>query len=173
MRYNGKMSFRDFVFPVNPGVIKISHEKRTAQSGTAYGTDMVSDRGSRAMVISGEGEFFGESCFSDFQRLSEVMKKKGGGMLYIPSRRPVFAAPSLLELTGSDRENVITYRFRFVEIPGAENENRARIIYGDGVSCLWDIAAANDMTIDELWSVNPHIKRPDEPLRPWERVKLW
>ena len=137
MRTDGKMSFRDFIFPVNPSVIKIE--------------------GRRNLCISPVPLF-------------DAGK---GGMLYIPSQRPIFACFSRLEMTAEDIGDVIGYSFEFREIPGGASYPREQsAVYGDGKSSLWDISYRLGMHIDLLVSLNPHIKRPDIPVMSWEKVML-
>ena len=107
MKCDGKMSFKDYVFPVNPRTIRISSERKLASGRIPFGEDAVSDLGAAARIISGEGEFFGESCISDFEGLKRVMDQGGPGMLYIPSQSPICASAQLLEFDADDREGII------------------------------------------------------------------
>ena len=91
MRCDGKMSYKDFIFPVNPRTITIRTDRHVALSAVPGGSDVVSDLGSGARIVSGEGEFFGEGAVQSFLRLRQVMNSGGGGMLYIPSQSPIFA----------------------------------------------------------------------------------
>ncbi len=172
MRTDGKMSYKDYVFPVNPSVIKISHGRKIAKTNIPDGYDTVSDMGSSYRIISGEGEFFGEKCVDDFLALKAVMDKGGGGMLYLPSQKPVYAMFEELELIAEDCEGVIRYKFKFIESFEKHFSERYLYCYGNGCDCLWDISYKYGIHIDILTEFNPHIKRPDIPVLPWEKVKL-
>lgn len=173
MRTDRKMSFRDFIFPVNPSVIKIEGKRNLSISPVPGGMDNISDNGRHCMSIRGQGEFFGEDCCESFNRLKTLFEEGKAGMLYIPSQRPVFAFFSRLEMTAEDIENVIGYSFEFREIPGGFSYHREQSAeYGDGKSSLWDISYRLGIHIDLLVSLNPHIKRPDIPVMPWEKVIL-
>ena len=171
MKTDGKMSFKKYVFPVNPSVIKVIHRHRTAEHKIPYGLSNIQDLGDEGRIISGEGEFYGENCVNDFMQLKSVMAKGGGGMLYIPSQSPIYAVFENLELICSDIEDVVRYSFRFVE--SFENINQTeRCIHGDGKSCLWDISYRYGIDIDSLVLMNPHIRRPDIEIRCSERINL-
>ena len=172
MRTDGKMSFKDFIFPINPRIIRISHQRIAAKADVPYGKSVVEDLGSKGRIISGEGEFCGEGCIRDFLRLREVMDRGGSGILYLPSQSPIRAVFEMLELTAADAENVISYSFRFEEC--AENEvcQSEYIIDGDGISSLWDISYRYNIGIDRLAALNDHIRRPDIAVELWEKVKL-
>ncbi|MBR2177153.1 MAG: DNA circularization N-terminal domain-containing protein [Clostridia bacterium] len=172
MRADGKMSYKDFIFPVNPAVIRISHRRAISAEKVPYGNSVVNDLGIRHRVISGEGEFYGKDCISDFLRLKAVMDEGGGGMLYIPSQKPVYAMFETLELTGSDIEGVIGYKFVFIESFEKSISEREYITSGDGKSCLWDYSCQYGIGIDTLAALNPHIRRPDIPIESWKKVYL-
>lgn len=172
MRTDGKMSYKDYVFPVNPSVIKISHRRKVSKASVPNGYDTVSDMGGSCRIITGEGEFFGNCCVDDFLALKAVMDKGGGGMLYIPSQSPIYAMLEELNLIAEDCEGVIRYNFKFVESFEEHHEERNLYCYGDRNQCLWDISYIYGIHIDILRELNPHIKRPDIPIYPWEKVRL-
>ena len=115
MKAEGKMSFRDFVFPVNPSLIRIVHDRNISRHQVPFGSSMVSDMGTVGRTIYGEGEFFGENCEKDFAQLLQLYRDGYSGILYIPSQKPLCAYLKQLEWKGSDIEGVIQYRFCFVE----------------------------------------------------------
>lgn len=171
MKTDGKMSYKDFVFPVVPYAIRISEKRNISNRIVPYGGSVVEDLGKTARVISGEGEFYGENCIGDFIRLKSVMAKGGGGMLYIPSQSPVYAVFESLELICSDSEDVVRYSFRFTE-SFEKSDCIERCIRGDGKSCLWDISYRYGIDIDSLVLMNPHIRRPDTEIKCSERINL-
>ena len=80
MKNDGKMSFRDFIFPINPAVIRIQHRKKLAVQSVPFGNDNISDSGEAGRVITGEGEFAGAGCINDFLALKQTAMK--GPALY-------------------------------------------------------------------------------------------
>lgn len=172
MTTNGKMSYKDYIFPVNPSVIRISHSRKIAASKVPNGYDNVSDLGAGHRIISGEGEFYGKDCINDFIALKAVMDRGGGGMLYLPSQSPIYAMFEKLELIAGDIDGVIRYSFIFAESFENNHKEHFACCFGNNKDCLWDISYQYGIHIDVLTEFNQHIKRPDIPIRPWEKVKL-
>ncbi|MBQ5562141.1 MAG: DNA circularization N-terminal domain-containing protein [Clostridia bacterium] len=171
MNTDGKMSYKDFIFPVNPYLIKISRKKNTAVHKIPFYADKVMDLGEQNRVITGEGEFFGSDCLEQFERLKEVFASKNGGILYIPSQKPLLAVFDSLELIAQDIQNVIKYSFRFIEIKDNDN-NIPEYIISDGNKSLWDYSYLFGIDIETLVRINTDILRPDIPITHGRRVNL-
>ena len=171
MNCDGKMSFGDFIFPVNPYLIKVTHKRSVAEQHIPGGESVVSDMGRAAVRISGEGELCGGSCAEDFGRLRRLYERSSAEMLYVPTQSPVFAVFEKLELIGEDTEGVIRYSFSFVvrsEVPASKR----RSVLTDGSKCLWDYAYENGMDTEVLGKLNPDIKRPDVQIPAGRRIAL-
>lgn len=171
MNCNGKMSFGDFIFPVNPSIIRVSRSRRVKSQPVTFGKTVVTDMGEDKTVISGEGEFFGGNAERDFALLSALLKKGGTEMLYVPSQRPIPACFEALELIGRDTQGVIFYSFRFVESRSGSPADRSEII-ADGTSSLFDYSFITGLSVGMLRSLNPGIKRPDIPVEAGRSVFL-
>ena len=172
MNTDGKMSYKDFIFPVNPSLIKISHTRKTTQQKIPYENNIVSDMGKNCRVIRGEGEFYGENCISTFLRLRSIFENGGGGMLYIPGEKPVYAIFSSLDIIAEDIEGVGKYSFEFTEsFEKAVSTDDVSCI-ADGKSSLWDIAYKYDKSVENLIELNPSVRRPDSIIESGERVTL-
>ena len=171
MNCNGKMSFGDFIFPVNPGVIRVSRRRNVKPQRVLFGKTAVIDMGEDKTVISGEGEFFGENALRDFCMLGELLKKGRTEMLYVPSQRPIPAYFESLELIGRDTDGVISYSFRFIESSADTPTERSEII-ADGKSSLFDYSYITGLSVGMLRSLNPDIMRPDLPVGAGKRVYL-
>lgn len=172
MNCNGKMSYKDFVFPVNPKSIRIKHDRKIARGSVPYGSDTADDLGAAARVISGEGEFYGENAVSDFAALKAAGGTGGAGMLYIPSQKPICAVLKSLDMICEDAEGIVRYSFTFIESEDRRSTGTNGVIWGDGKSCLWDISYKYRADIDILIGLNPQIRRPDIPIQAWEKVRL-
>ncbi len=170
MSADEKMKFKDFIFPVNPSVITIAAGRRICRQECAYGTTDIGDFGERLRVVSGEGEFFGQDCMEQFEQLKNTMG--GVGRLFIPLQNPMNAVFEKLELKCEDVEGVIRYVFQFVESREKENHAPVQTLYGNEIDCLWDYADRTGTDIDLLVRLNPHIQRPDRPVRENERIYL-
>ena len=172
MKTDGKMSYKNFIFPVNPYVIHISHQRNITEHKIPFEQNIISDMGENARIITGEGEFFGTDCISDFHRLENVFHSNGGGMLYIPSQKPVYAVFDKLELIAQDTENVVKYTFRFIESFDKNKNSVSEMCISDGVKCLWDYAYEYGIDIETLVKANPDILRPDISITHGKAVNL-
>ena len=172
MTPDGKMSYKNFIFPVNPYIIHISHAKKSVEHKIPLARNIVCDLGENARIITGEGEFFGTNCMNDFDRLESIFHSKGGGMLYIPSQKPVYAVFDKLELIAQDTENVVKYTFRFIESFDRNKNNVSETCISDGIKCLWDHSYEHGIDIETLVKANPDILRPDIPIPHGKAVKL-
>lgn len=172
MKTDGKMSFKKYVFPVNPWVIKVIHRHRTAEHKIPYGLSNIQDLGDEGRIISGEGEFFGSDCAEQFGKLKALFNEGGGGMLYIPSQKPLYAIFQRLELIGKDIEGVIKYGFTFEESFGHIQTVNFTECIGNGKKSLWDFAYEYGIAVETLMTVNPDILRPDTAIPSGKAVKL-
>lgn len=172
MNCNGKMSFGDFVFPVNPGMIKISHKRTAAVQKVPNENDIVCDMGIGGRVITGEGEFFGDDCEEQFGKLKKIFEKGGAGILYIPSQEPIFAIFKELEFRADDIEGVIKYSFVFVESYENRTVKKFRRCISDGIKTMWDYSYGSGTDIETLMELNPDVTRPDVPVSAGKEVAL-
>ena len=172
MKTDGKMSYKNFIFPVNPYVIHISHVRKISEHKIPNAHNVLFDSGENARMITGEGEFFGTDCMNDFNRLEKIFHSGGGGMLYIPSQKPVYAVFDKLELIAQDTENVVKYTFRFIESFDKNKSDISETCISDGVKCLWDYAYEYGIDIETLVKANPDILRPDIAITHGKAVKL-
>ena len=102
----------------------------------------------------------------------ERFEKGGGGILYIPSQRPVLAYFQELRMIAADIGRVVRYSFVFVECSGNPANERDTYIISDGVKRLWDHSYESGIDIEVLLELNPDVKRPDVPILPGRTVKL-
>lgn len=170
MQSNGKMSFGDFIFPVNPYLLQITHRKSLSEQVVPFRDSFVCEIGTMSRVVSGEGEFYGTDCEEVFGQLRALFEKGGGGMLYLPSQTPFFALFEELKLEARDLENVIRYRFRFRESVLKKTDPSRMTAVADGRKCLWDFASESGIGIAVLQKLNPDVRRPDEAIERGRRV---
>ena len=170
MNCKGKMSFGNFIFPVNPYLIRITQQRTVAEQKVPFGDNIISDMGQNSRRISGEGEFYGEDARQSFLRLKEVFEKSGCNVLYLPSQKPMYAAFASLELIGEDVGDVIRYRFSFVEHFGKKTAKKLTQKIADGKRCLWDYAYESNLPVETLLRLNPNVRRPDVPIAAGRKV---
>ena len=55
MKTDGKTSYKNFIFPVNPYIMHISHQRNIIEHKIPLNRNIVSDMGENARIITGEG----------------------------------------------------------------------------------------------------------------------
>lgn len=174
MKKDDRMSYKGFIFEVNPGVIKIKHRSRLVQSAVPYGSDSVRNLGRRASEVSGEGEFIGENCTEQFERLRQTFCDEGSGLLLLPGFEPMYAFFDSLELLEEPSDKLIRYAFSFCEDTSARHfeDSPKRTYTAEGGETLWDISYKFGIKVEKLLDCNTNIMRPDAALSEGEAVRL-
>lgn len=123
--------------------------------------------------IEGEGEFCGKDCIAQFRALEKLHNRSKRAKLVLPRMEPMYAYLKELEMTAKPVDDVLFYRFLFVEAQSPRPDARNAEIYvttAEGES-LWDISYACDVPVERLTALNPQIPLIDE-LRRGERVRI-
>ena len=107
-----KMSYKTFVWPQNPQTYREEYI-RQPHFFTAEGVTYFDGMGDMQRIITGSGTFFGETAYSDFQRLAELFKERVPGNLEHPLWGIRYCYFTGLELTQEPRENCVSYTFQF------------------------------------------------------------
>lgn len=167
MRFNG-MSLRH-----NPEKLRItgSHQVKEYFSPCCE-ADSVS-LGRELRRIAGEGELCGADCIAQYQALEKLQVSGKRAKLVLPHMQPLYAYLKELELTAKPVDNVLSYRFLFVEAQSPRPEFQGAECYltvSDGES-LWDISYTYGVPIERLTALNPQIPLIDD-LNEGERVRL-
>ncbi len=152
------MSFRDFVWEVNPTALEVTQERTVPETVLPFAGSRVTDLGPRKRRVTGEGYFTGPGCREQFGRLEALYRAGGPGSLCLPGQEPFLAVMDGLRLLGAAGKDLIRYGFSFVETrcraPG-DGGGKARAQAGES---LWDYAARWGRSIDELTRANPQIE---------------
>ena len=164
-----RMRFGSFVWPNNPRTYTISCKRQTAVHKVPMGGFVVQDLGRTAMVMKGEGEFFGAHAYDTFLELLAVFQKGGRGVLVHPVWQTAGAYFTELELTQEPRDDYVAYRFTFCESPGAAEAEAAEAETGEGQrfyelregQSLWTVSSAYGLSMTELLRLNPQIAKPN------------
>lgn len=173
------MRYKDYVWPHNPKTCEMTYKRSIAEIKLPFGGWVMQDMGKTGRVLSGEGEFVGEHAYEQFRALAAVFERGGAGVLMHPVWQMTNALFSRLTVAEEPRENYVRYYFEFREDAGtgtalkviakspdrtgtgAERPVQRRIhtvVRGD---TMWDIAAANGMTLARLIRLNPQIRNPN------------
>ena len=129
--------------------------------------------GNRLRRIRGEGELYGADCIAQFLRLHALFERKEKGILSLPHMPSLTAYLRELDMIAEPEENVLGYRFVFVEAePPTRGAYDAQVheTLVEGES-LWDISYRYNVPMDVLVRLNPQVKYIDH-LDEGERVRL-
>lgn len=180
------MQYKSFVWPNNPETYTLTMERRTAVQKFPLGGFAVQDLGETCMVLRGEGVFFGKNAMRDFERLEQVFRQDGAGVLLHPAWRGGAALFTQLELTQEPREDYAAYRFAFCQSAAEEKpqalageiyvtqrrERGGRMYYRvQSGETAWHICVKKQLTMQELLALNPELSRPDR-LEEGQRVRV-
>jgi nucleoid-associated protein YgaU len=171
------MRFKSFVWPHNPKVFEIEFKRVVRSHKVPFGMYALQSMGRTNRVLRGEGEFVGPGAYGAFKKLATVFCENTPGVLVHPVWQTTSAYFVELTLRQEPAEDFVGYAFEFWEcydgcdavltrisqpgIPRAADstgETWYTVAAGD---CLWRIAAANDMTPDDLIALNPQIRNPN------------
>lgn len=156
------MRFKGLTWHHNPRVINFECDKQIAELKAPFGTAYIQNMGRKNIKISGTGELFGSDCLEQFEKLLDLFKSGGCGVLAIAHIAPVFAVFESIKIIGEPKPDVLTYSFVFREVMELKKAETPDEYVTKQSETLWDISFAFDIVIDELVRLNPWVKRPDE-----------
>lgn len=109
-----KISFKTFIWPVNPEQYQEELVREPVYEKTNTGTQF-SGMGPQKRVISGKGAFTGRDAVASFKALAELFADAESGNLVHPllgTRKVYFTG---LTMTQSPRSDYVAYSFEFTE----------------------------------------------------------
>ncbi len=168
------MSYGGYVWPRNPARVRVERARNVAQFALPGGTGAVQETGAAPLRVSGEGCFTGEDCREQYARLAAAFAAGGTGPLRLPGMAPLRAVFVSLSLKGEPGPGRADYEFLFLEDARAQEDDRREPpepFVCRGGETLWEIAAENGASVDDLLSLNPQIEWPDA-LEAGEEVAL-
>ncbi len=178
------MRFKGYVWPHNPRTYGIEYRRRVISHAVPYGVCALQDLGRQHRVLRGEGEFYGQGAYREFQRLASIFYENSPGVLEHPVWMTTRAWFVELGLSQEPTEDYVSYSFEFWEClaeydPAPRQLAAARrvsepertyhaVVWGDTVNA---IAAANSLTTAELIALNPQIKNPNL-IHPGNKIRV-
>lgn len=155
------MRFKGFEWHHNPGEISFECDKQVNELKTPDGAAYIQNMGRNNMKICGSGELYGEDCLVQFEKLIDLFKQGGSGVLAIPHIEPVCAVFENIKILGQPRPDILSYSFVFREVMEYKKTDIPRTHKVVDDENLWDISYKYGISIDELVRLNTWIKRPD------------
>ncbi len=156
------MTFGSFTLPHNPRTLKVAFNRRVQPIHSIFKGEVLQDLGRQSRAVTGEGEFYGDSAYSDFYSLRALLDQGEGLLLQLPGFEPFYARLKKVEFIGQPGPMLITYRFEFLE----DLDRTYMTLYttslytvkpGDNV---FMVAAAQGKTVEEIMSKNPDLRDP-------------
>lgn len=154
------MRFKGFSWHHNPREITFECGRKVNEHKSPFGKAYIQDTGRKNMIVKGVGELYGTDCMEQFDRLLQLFKSGGQGVLAIPKLTPIYAIFESIKILGEPKPDVLTYSFVFREVMERKTDVKP-LSYVAENETLWDISHKFDISIDELVALNIHIKRPD------------
>lgn len=155
------MSFKSHIWTYNPSKVKFLSRKEIVEQKIPMGKNILQNFGRNSRVISGEGYLFGEDCFSQYDALWKVHKEETSGLLTIPKFSVMYGYFTNLEIVGEPTENLISYKFTFVEdMESIDNEYSPSFCYVNSGESLWDISRKYNISVEKLLGLNLWVKNP-------------
>ena len=136
-----KMSFKNHFWTYNPSTVKLLSDREIVEQKIPLGNNLIQNFGRNSRVITGEGYLFGEDCFSQYDSLWKVHKEETSGLLTIPKFSVMNSYFTSLEIVGEPKENLISYKFTFVEdMSGVDKTYLPSFCYAESDESLWNIS---------------------------------
>lgn len=174
------MRFKHYVWPYNPGACELEYRRVVRSHKVPFGSCALQNMGRTNRVLRGQGEFAGAGAYGEFKKLAAIFYENTPGVLVHPVWQMASAYFVALSLEQEPAENYVRYSFEFWEcsdhysmaltktassaggtatVSAMPSETEwYTVVSGD---CFWNIAAANNITLDELIALNPQIKNPN------------
>lgn len=158
------MRYKEYIWPNEAKDIRISYIKETNMNYALLKDRIESYMSYR--LIDGRGEFYGKDCYESFMELTKIYMESTSGILVIDRMSPIRAYFLELSLTGLPAEDVLEYKFRFVEdISRMKYKHGTKkckpIIYTikKGES-LWEVSNMLGINIGDILAKNPELSNP-------------
>ena len=167
-----KMSFKNHFWTYNPSTVKLLSNREIVEQKIPMGNNLIQNFGRNSRVVTGEGYLFGEDCFSQYDSLWKVHKEETSGLLTIPKFSVMNSYFTSLEIVGEPKENLISYKFTFVEdMSGIDKTYLPSFCYAESGESLWNISNKYNVDIERLMLLNNQLKNPFD-LKVGDKVAL-
>lgn len=156
----------------NPKTLKISNGKKTVSVEYLTQSMDVREMMRRNTVISGTGEFYGDDCLEQFNKINRLFAQGGKGVLSVYGLPSVEAYFTDFQMLCPPKENIIEYSFVFTEADTREKSlPKTPFHTAKNGETLWDISYKYSIPLETLAKQNCQIKTPDS-IKEGDMVKL-
>ncbi len=152
------MRFMGYTWHHNPKKLEIVCGKDVVKFSVPYFRQMVQSFSHKLITVRGIGELYGEDCMEQYKKLNDIFDKGEPGILCLPSIAPMYACFDKLSVVADDKPSVLTYEFSFTQTKGRDPLlPMKKTITVTEDTTLWDIAYENNVEVESLVELNPHI----------------
>lgn len=157
----------------NPAKLSISGKNRIHESLSPCCEADSRVIGRELRRIAGEGVLCGEDCIEQYRLLEEMQINRTPAKLVPAKMQPLYAYLKELVLTAEPKDNILHYRFLFIETqsPRMSVQSGARYLKASQGDSLWDISYLCGTPIEQLTALNPQIPFIDD-IGEGERVRI-
>ncbi|MBQ7522846.1 MAG: LysM peptidoglycan-binding domain-containing protein [Clostridia bacterium] len=156
---HGSMRFNGITLHHNPDTLLITDSNSVEKELTLNLFPSVSLTNNNPTVIKGSGVFYGENAFEQYLILKKACNCCEIGVLSLSGIYPFYALLYQLELECTPVDDIVKYRFFFIEVP--KNHENSTLPYYYTVKenqDLWDISYLFSIPIEKLLVLNPQIR---------------
>lgn len=155
------MRFGDYIWHHNPENVSISTIRNVKELILPFAGEVFQNYGRNKRIAKGTGEFFGEDCVEQFERLFKVYEEGKTNALYVPGMAQFNALFKNLEITYNTIPDLIVYEFEFWEVTNSISSKSSDLkkyhIVKEGED-LYSISEKYGVALVSIFNLNPSIK---------------
>lgn len=159
------MSYKNYIWPFNPEKVEIKYVRNIREIGLPLSGSILQDLGCGMRVVTGKGEFVGDTAMTEFTRLADVFADGNSGMLRLTKEESFPAVFASFTMVGEAQPDCVAYEFEFVESANRADSDSGKgdsgIYVCAGGESLWSVANRYGTTADRLKALNPMIQWPN------------
>lgn len=167
-----KIKYKDYEFPSNPSSIEISSKRRLGITPVFSKKSVTESICVSPAVITAKGTLYCDNAVGECERINELLKQNGSGMLRCPGVYPMKAFMSDFVYKIESDTNAVKYSITFTQ--DCDNSHSDEVLFSytiakDGENAF-DIAHRCLVTVDDIMKLNEF--RSPFDIKEGERVKI-
>ena len=149
------MSYKGFVFGVNPKSVQLELSKSIETAQTPFKHTKTSEITKEPSVIKGSGVFTGEDAAQKAYELGVLFQSDGSAYLFSPVLPPLKAFFSRLKTSAASGEGSVEFEFEFTEDCTSKKRNAPfTYTYAAEGENLFDIANRTGVSVEKIAKIN-------------------
>ena len=157
-----RLKYKNFEFPANPSKIEILSSSNCNGKPIFNGNSAVENVSVNPVIVTGNGEFFGEGGENYCATLQNILKSTESGWLFLPSAPPVKAYFTEFKFSKDTKRNSVLYSFKFTEdCTDRKAERLFKYIVAEEGENAFEIANRCKVSVNDIMRLND-LKSPFE-----------